>query len=246
MAFLFSSLVHSLDLEKGVDAYNRGDYQQAYEIFRSLTEQGNAFAQFNLGEMYYKGRGVPQNDEEALRWYRAAAEQGDENARVMLAIIEVQGMLLQSRLLDAEQGNANQQFALGKMYSEGQDVPQNYEEAVRWFRAAADQGHAHAQAELGSMYALGLGVPQNYGEAVRWLRAASEQGFAEAQFVLGGWYALGRGVPQNYVKAHKWMNISVYLGNQNDAVFRDRIAKEMTPAQIQEAQRLAQEWVNSR
>ncbi len=58
-------------------AYQRGDYATAIRKFRPLAEQGNAEAQFNLGGMYRQGRGVPQDDAEAMKWYRKAAEQGD-------------------------------------------------------------------------------------------------------------------------------------------------------------------------
>ena len=87
---------------------------------REKAEQGDAYAQFNLGIMYAKGQGVPQDDKEAVRWVRAAAEQG----------------------------NADAQFNLGIMYAEGQGVPQDDKEAVRWVRAAAEQGNTDAQFNL--------------------------------------------------------------------------------------------------
>jgi len=45
-------------------------------------------AQFSLGVMYYKGHGVPENDAEAVKWYRKAAEQGNEGAKKMLKALE--------------------------------------------------------------------------------------------------------------------------------------------------------------
>ncbi len=57
-------------------AYQRGDYATAILEFRPLAEQGNAIAQYNLGLMYGKGQGVPQDYAEAVQWYRKAAEQG--------------------------------------------------------------------------------------------------------------------------------------------------------------------------
>ena len=53
----------------------------------------------------------------------------------------------------AKKGDAEAQFNLGKMYANGQGVPQDYREAVKWFRLAADQGMAGAQNALGGMYA---------------------------------------------------------------------------------------------
>ena len=55
----------SVHLQAGVDAYNRGDYETALKKFLPLAEQGDAAAQFNLGKMYRKGQGVPQDDAEA-------------------------------------------------------------------------------------------------------------------------------------------------------------------------------------
>ena len=57
-------------------------------------------------------------------------------------------------------------------------LPQDYEEAIRWFRLAAEQGVASAQSRLGFMYSKGEGVPQDDREAVRWHRLAAKQGHA--------------------------------------------------------------------
>ena len=80
---------------------------------------------------YDTGEGVPQDDAEAVIWYRRAAEQG----------------------------HAGAQYSLGRMYDIGRGAPEDDAEAVRWFRLAAEQGHAGAQYSLGLMYDDGLGVP---------------------------------------------------------------------------------------
>ena len=64
--------------------------------------------------MYAQGRGVAEDDHEAVRWFRKAGEQGV----------------------------ARTQFLLGGMYEDGRGVKQDDREAVRWFRKAADQGDA--------------------------------------------------------------------------------------------------------
>ena len=94
------------------------------------------------------------------------------------------------------------QFNLGLMYHNGQGVPQDYREAVRWYRMAADQGDADAQFNLGVMYDNGRGVPQDYAEAVRWYRKAADQGYADAQFNLGVMYYNGRGRPAGLRRGH--------------------------------------------
>ncbi len=59
------------------------------------------------------------------------------------------------------------------MYSEGQGVPQDYAEAVKWFTKAAEQGHAKAQNNLGLMHEEGRGVPQDYVQAHMWYNLAA-------------------------------------------------------------------------
>ena len=118
---------------------------------RQAAEQGDATAQFNLGVMYAKGEGVPQDDAAAVRWYRLAAEQG----------------------------HASAQGTLGAMYAIGRGVPQDDVEAVRWFRLAAEQGHASAQGALGAMYMNGQGVPQDDETAHVWLNVAASRSIGE-------------------------------------------------------------------
>ena len=127
------------------------------EAIRTRAIAGEADAQAVLGFMYYDGEGVPQDDVEAVVWYRQGAEQGHAGAQVNL----------------------------GAMYATGEGVPQDDVEAVAWWRKSAEQGHAGAQVNLGAMYDTGRGVPQDDTEAVAWYRQAAEQGHAEAQFNLG-------------------------------------------------------------
>ena len=54
-------------------------------------------------------------------------------------------------------------------------MPQDYQEALKWYRMAAEQGVADAQYRLGGMYAAGVGVPQNYVQAHKWLNLAASR-----------------------------------------------------------------------
>jgi hypothetical protein len=80
----------------------------------------------------------------------------------------------------AEQGDAIAQSHLGVLYFLGLEVPQDYQEAVKWYRLSAEQGNAFAQSNLGFMYFMGGGVPQDFKEAFKWSRLAAEQGNALA------------------------------------------------------------------
>jgi len=80
----------------------------------------------------------------------------------------------------AEQGDVRAQFNLGVMYHQGHGVPQDYTEAVKWYRLVAEQGDAVAQFNLGVMYAKGQGVAQNYIQAYMWETLAAAQGNEKA------------------------------------------------------------------
>src|ERR1019366_4690507 len=95
-------------------------------------------------------------------------------------------------------------FWTGVKYYHAQGVPQDYTEAVKWYRKAAEQNYALAQNNLGFCYDGGKGVEKNYAEAVKWYRKAAEQNHALSQYHLGFCYDGGRGVEKNYAEAVKW------------------------------------------
>ena len=142
----------------------------------------------------------------------------------------------------AEQGYATAQFNLGVMYANGEGVPEDDAEAVRWYRLAAEQGYALAQSNLGLMYANGEGVPEDDAEAVRWYRLAAEQGYALAQSNLGLMYANGEGVPKDDVTAYAWLNIAAAQGQSSANEGKEHVAKRMTQSQVAKAQKLSREY----
>jgi hypothetical protein len=90
-----------------------GDYASALQLFLALAEQGDPTAQYNLGVMYSKGEGVPQDYAKAAMWHTLAADQG----------------------------NANSQFYLGMMYEKGQGVTQDNVVSHKWFTLSAAQSN---------------------------------------------------------------------------------------------------------
>jgi uncharacterized protein len=129
-------------------------------------------------------------------------------------------------------------------------VPQDYQEAVKWYRLAAAQGYAPAENSLGVAYEKGQGVPQDYHQAVKWYRLAAAQGNELAQVNLGVMYTKGRGVGQDFVRAHMWFNLAAAAstGNSRDTATenRDRIASKMTAEQIGTAQEMARRCQESK
>jgi TPR repeat protein len=117
------------------------------------------------------------------------------------------------RIAEIERQFGGTPEVLGWMYEKGNQVPQDFAEAAKWFRKAAEQGNADAQFKLGTMYDNGQGVPRDYAEATKWFRKAAEQGVVAAQYNLGLMYSSGQGVPQDFIEAAKWYGKAAEQGH---------------------------------
>ena len=113
--------------------------------------------------------------------------------------------------------------------------------ALREWRPLAEQGDAGAQFSLGLSYENGDGVPRDYAIARQWYEKSAAQGDAKAQLYLGLQSAFGQGGPVDLVQAYMWYSLAAGNGHLGAAVYRNDLAKQMTPAQIAEAQKRARE-----
>jgi TPR repeat protein len=102
------------DYQSGVLAYEAGRYDDALAEFLSLTEAGDAAAEFMVGVMYFYGRGVERNDSSAAVWFYKSARKG----------------------------NANAQLAFGSLHIRGTGVRRDLVEAYMWLTLAAESGVA--------------------------------------------------------------------------------------------------------
>ncbi|HEX8814407.1 MAG TPA: SEL1-like repeat protein [Terriglobales bacterium] len=171
---------------------------------KTKATAGDADAQVKLGRAYQDGNGVPRNDDLAVKWYRASADQG----------------------------NAIAQNDLGVMYRLGDGVDKDKEQAVSWYRKAARQKYAPAMFNLGAAYYNGDGVPINDGVASMWFLLAQECGssaandavarmtqtstpseLAEAYFSVGDMYKNGLEIPQDYSRAADWYRKAADAGS---------------------------------
>lgn len=106
----------------------------------------------------------------------------------------------------ADMGNAEAMWRLGHCYFWGNGVTKSNKEAVSWFRWAADRGNAEAMNRLGDCYYWGNGVTKSYGEAVRWFRRAADRRNVEAMNRLSDCSKNGWGVPKDLEQAEYWRN----------------------------------------
>lgn len=147
--FIFTAgIVAGADLEKGLEAYDMGDYETAMAECLPLAEDGNAEAQFCVGQMYANGFGAAMDDAAALKWYGLAATGGSSKA----------------------------QFQLGVMHANGWGVEMNDDQAAEYYRLAAEKGHSCAQRSLAYITSRGIGVEENLQDAYMWYYVSAELG----------------------------------------------------------------------
>jgi len=197
-------------LERGLNAYNSGDFKAAYNFTIPLAHQGNTDAKNLLGMMYELGKGVPVNLGRSVAYYRQAAEQGNRYAQYNLAV----------------------------SFDAGTGVPQNYREAVKWFRQAAKQGVSSAQYDLAVMLEQGRGTKKDLPKAADWYVKAAKQGHMQAQNNLAWLYETGKGVKQNLIAAYAWFDAAAAQGfsvasQKRDALKASLSAKDLLRAQAQ-------------
>ncbi len=76
------------DLEDGIDALKRGDVKTALSKIKPLAEKGDSEAQYYMGVMYYKGKGVRRHYVNAYKWASRSAENGYEHSEILVDLVE--------------------------------------------------------------------------------------------------------------------------------------------------------------
>jgi TPR repeat protein len=201
--------------------YQEGNFPDAFRLFSVIADQGDPRAQFSLGLMYSKGKGVAHDAQMAVYWYHKAARQGLADAQFNLGVRYDLGEGITHDVKQvvywyhkaARQGLADAQFNLGVMYAHGDGVARDFEQALSWYQKAAGQGVAPAQYNLGLMYDKGEGVARDAKQAVYWYQKAAEQGVAKAQLNLGLMYDNGDGIPRDFKLAVYWFQKSAEQGH---------------------------------
>lgn len=193
----------------------------------ALANNGDVYAMDTLGAAYEFGEdkevigvlGIEKDFEEAVKWYRKAAEQGFDIA----------------------------QHSLGKCYYFGYGVDEDKVKAVKWYRKAAEQGNDDAKTNLGWCYYCGFGVSENVQKAeellldaanednnlamlrlghirtdegnvpraIDWYKKAAEHGRSYANVCIGEIYRNGNGVKQNYAKAYDYFKKAANDGEKD-------------------------------
>lgn len=181
--------------------------------------------QLPAGTAYQKGEAAFANRDydEAMRWYRMAADQGDVNAELAIGGLYYfgEGVTLDYAAamrwyrMAADHGSAAAEYAVGSIYEHGQSVVQDYGEALRWYRMAAAQNYARAEVNIGNLFLSGEGVAKNPTEAYRQFKLAADQHDPDGEYSLGVLYAKGVGVRKDMDTARQLMNAAAQQGDQD-------------------------------
>lgn len=206
-------------------AYNKGNFQQAFENCQSLAETGDASCQALLGTLYKTGNHVPRNNELSLKWLNKSAESGNSIGQEVLGDTLLNGRNGVEKNLPkayelfmkaSAKGNYYADNQLGFMHRYGIHVSKNLNEAFRYIQFAAGKGNPPAQAHLADLYRLGEGTPKNPDLAFQWALKSSEQKWPGGFNILGLLFRDGIGVRQDSERAI--------------SLFKEAIATRRSPA----------------
>ena len=142
-------------VKAGIEAWQKADYSAAVAIWRPLAEKGDADAQFNLGQAYRLGRGVPINLAAAQSWFERAADKGHVDAQTTLGLLLFQNgnHIGGLRWLKAasDQGEPRAMLVYGTALFNGDGVPQDQVLGYAYVSRAAAQGLQAAKDTLGQL-----------------------------------------------------------------------------------------------
>jgi len=164
------------------------DLQVAQQWYEAAAAQGNAQAEYSLAQMYAQGWGIPANEASTLRWMEMAnGSNGDNQDDPGWLAIEGYGTATDFTKaaywyrLAADQGHAEAQFDLARLYSDGKGVPRDPTQAFKLAQMSAMQGYAPAAARLGWRYETGRGVEKDESQAFFWWTVAARHGEKSAE-----------------------------------------------------------------
>lgn len=136
------------------DYENEKNYTEAFPLHQDLALKGFTDSQTRLGMLYLNGEGVSQNTDEAIRWFKRAAAQGDSTAHLMLGVVYFGAL---------------------------PNTPKDIAQSAQWFESSAFLGNGRARDRLARLYATGTGVPEDLNLAMRWANSSLDTGYEPAR-----------------------------------------------------------------
>ncbi|MBE2167821.1 MULTISPECIES: tetratricopeptide repeat protein [unclassified Cobetia] len=187
------------------------------ELLKMASADGVSDADYVLGSIYYNGYCVKENRDLSLKYYLTSAKDG---------------YLLSQR-------------ALGRAYwgRQWEDlVPVDMSKSIYWLSLAAKSGDRQSAGNLSYIYRDGIGVEENPSKAFYWMKASTKAKYTESEGIgfstLASYYELGYGTNVDLIKSYKYYDLSGTAGVDG----KNRVVKNMTDAEIQEAIKQSRVW----
>ena len=210
--------------DAGIAAYQRGHYHAALYDFESRANQGDKVAQFCLAYMLKHGKGVIEpKPNEALKWYKKAADQGYPPATNNLGFLYVRRAEA-TKSQDLEMQNLKIAEKWFKLAAERNYPPSQFNLSIIDFNkyeewlitAAVKHNYARAQNQLYGVLSQLHNKDRNkisFEDSLKMLRMAAEKGYSHAQNALGLFYAEGLKGERNHEEAIKWYEKAAKQGS---------------------------------
>ena len=215
------------ELQKAEQLYFDCKFDEAFEIFKSLAENGNARAMYFLGEIFYHQYGhIIKNDEEAKKWRISGYEAGDPLAALnALSYLPENSEELEKILNNnlniaiefAENGDIYAQFEVGFACLTGGCTECDKQKGLECLQKSAEAGFWGAMNTLGDAYSSGNYTKQDYAKAMYWYTKGIEKGNAHSYLNMAYVYYFGNGVDQNFEEARALALEAYKLGCGNAA-----------------------------
>lgn len=200
-------------------------YRQAFAGFLELEQQSHDDKlQYRIGWMLLHGVGTGKDETAAREWFEQASKLDNPHAQYQLARMifndpsstpEQTAQALERLTKAAEAGQDCAQYALGKIYRDGQGVEKDIQKAVALFTLAATKENSFAAFALGKLYLAGdAALPRDPAAALKWLTYAAELGNQFAQYRLGKLLLKGDdGIPKDVITAIRWLTAAAKQEN---------------------------------
>lgn len=193
------------------------NHQYMVETVKPKADAGDAAAQYEMGIIYYHGKGVVASQKEALEWFQKSAAQGNPEAQLQLGKMYAAGEGVEQSdtaafeyfQKSADQGNAEAMFQLGLCYLVGKGVLQSGLDALAYILLSAENGNPEAQNYMGLIYYSGIEgvIPQNFELSFSYFEKSANQGHSSSMAILGWMYLSGEGVTKSEHEAFEWLKI---------------------------------------
>ncbi|SFC34636.1 tetratricopeptide repeat protein [Butyrivibrio sp. YAB3001] len=193
-----------------------------------------------LGDDLYFGRNGKNKDiDEAEKYYKRAADNGNQEAIKQLGNIAYDRgnheLAISYYKIGAENGYCKAEYNLAISYQFGDGVEQDYDLAIKYYTSAANHGSVGAMTNLAMIYYNGDGVEQNFETSLRWFMKAALQDDSYAQHMVGLHYFVGDGVPERDLAISKeWFSRAKANGYLDSTYFLGLIAEEQLDYELAE------------